>query len=384
MRTIFSILFVLIMLTAVIAAVPDVTQVNYDPSPAVPGTTTTLLVQLESQESSTQHDVTVKIVDEYPFTVKGESEKNVGDLDGLGKALAKFTIYIDPTAENQTYNIPIKVTTKEQPNGLIGYYSVIVAGKEPSLKVIKVSEEKLVPGEEKEIIFTIQNVGTSTAYDIITEIQEDRTVAATGTVVEREIMPLGASAVYMEKLMPGEQKETSLKISINKTATLKNYTLPIKITYRNSGGTRTTDTSYIGLKISGMVNIDAAIKEITQTNGLSEVTIELFNSGAGKAEYMTAKIDVEGYADKPTQFIGSIEPNDIDSFKVKLEKPYQTIKLTLTYQDSDATTKTKIYELTGKQAPASQNQGNIFGLLIPLVVIIAVIWVGYNKFIKKK
>ncbi len=382
-RNIFGLVF-LILITMAFAAVPEVTQVNYTPSPAVPGTIITVLVQIENAENTAQTNVTIKVGEDYPFTVKEESEKNVGTIEKNGKALAQFVVYIDPSAENETYNLPITVTTKEQPTGKTSYHSVVISGKEPSLKVVKVSEEKLLPGQEKEIILTIQNIGTSTAYDIVTELEEDRTVVTTGTVVEREIMPLGASAVYMDKLAPGEQKETTLKISVNRNATLKNYTLPVKITYRNASGARTTDTPYIGIKISGTVNIGATVKEISQVSGLGEMTIEIFNSGEGKAEYITATIDGEGYIDKPKQFIGSLEPNDVDSIKIKLEKPYQTIKLTITYQDSDAVTKTKTFELTAIQAPIAQGDGNILGLLIPLIALAVIIWFGYNKFVKKK
>lgn len=383
MKQHFFILILLFIMTTAFAAVPEVTQVNYSPSPAIPGTTITVLVQIENKEATAQTEVTIKLNEEYPFTVKEEIQKNVGTIEKYGKALSQFIVYVDPSAENQTYNLPITITTKEQPIGKTSYHPIIISGKEPSLKVVKISEEKMIPGQEKEIILTIQNIGTSTAYDIITELQEDRTIAATGTIVEREIMPLGASAAYMNKLAPGEQKETTLKISVNRNATLKNYTLPVKITYRNASGTRTTDTSYIGIKISGNVDIDATIREINKINGLSELTIELFNKGEGKAEYITATIEAEGYIDKPKQFIGSLEPNDVDSLKVKLENPYQTIKLIMDYQDSDATTKTKIFNLTGQQAP-TEEQGNIFGLLIPLIIIAIVGWLGYNKFIKKK
>jgi len=38
---------------------------------------------------------------------------------------------------------------------------IVISGKEPLLKVVAVSDVKLLPGEEKEITLTIQNVGTA-------------------------------------------------------------------------------------------------------------------------------------------------------------------------------------------------------------------------------
>ena len=314
--TLLTILLTIILLMGVaFAAVPDITQINYNPSPAIPGTTTTLLIQLENNENIIQKEVTLEIKNEYPFTIKEENTKNIGDIQKYGKALAQFIVYIDPSAENKTYEIPITTSTKDQPNGITRNYPIIISGKEPTLKIINISTEKLIPGEEKEITFTLQNVGTSPAYDIITELQEDRTITASGAIIEREITPLGAATTHIEKIMPSETKTTTLKISVNRNATLKNYTLPVKISYRNPSGTRITDTSYIGFKISGEVKLDAAIKETKTIGNQTEITIELFNSGEGKAEYTMIEISGNGTIDKEKQFIGSIEPNDIDSIK---------------------------------------------------------------------
>ncbi len=375
------------MFGVVFAEMPQITQVSYNPSPAVPGTTTTILIQLENNENTTEEEVTVEIKDEYPFTVKEESVKLIGNIQKYGKALAQFIVYIDPAAENTTYNLPITISTKAQDNPITSYHEIIISGKEPTLKVINTSTQRLIPGEEKEITLTIQNVGTSTAYDVITELQEDRTITASGAIVEREITPLGAATTYIEKIMPGEQKQTTLKLSVNRNATLKNYTLPVEISYRNASGERTTDTSYIGFKISGEVKIDAAIKEVLQTGQTNEITIELFNSGEGKAEYMIIEISGNGTIDKPKQFIGSLEPNDVDSIKTKITTQNGDqieLALKLTYQDTDATTKTKTINLSVPKEQQAAEEPNLIVNLVILIIIIGIVWIGYKKFIKKK
>jgi len=380
MRKIIQLIIIIFILSGVFAAVPQITQVTYDPSPAIPGTTTTLIIQLENKDSITQENVTISIPDEYPFMVKEESTKNIGNIIKYGKATAKFTIYVDPSAENKTYTLPIEIKTKSASVPIKTPHQIIVSGNEPELKVIDVSEERLIPGQEKEIELTIQNVGTSPAYAITMEIQEDRTVTATGTVIEREITPLGASTKYIEKIMPGEQAKTRIKLSVNRNATLKNYMIPIKLLYRDSSGEWNEDRSYIGIKISGTVDLDATIKEYT--NG--ELTIEIFNKGAGKAEYMFVEINVQGTIEKPKQFIGSLEPNDIDTVKTKatlIEK--DTIVLNITYQDTDATIKTKQITLTANNKTTPTEQPNVLLTAIILLVIIAIIYLGYRKFIKK-
>ena len=380
-------IFILMMTATVFAAFPEITQTTYTPSPALPGTTITVFVQLENKETLAKTGVTLTLENQYPFTVKPTDDKpnpaTVGNMGAYGKSQTQFTVYVDPTAETTTYSLPITITTDQDASSKKTNISITVSGKEPIIKVVTASSDKLLPGEEKEINFTLQNVGTSPAYDVILEMQEDRTVTATGTVVERDITPLGAAAFYINSINPGEQKEATLKVSVTNTATIKNYTLPIKVSYRNSAGTRTTDTSYVGLKVFGTADLDATLKEITR-NGKIDVTIELFNKGLGKAEFTLVELEGSGLTlDKPKQFIGSLGPNDVDTIKTAVVPTTgeQKITVKITYQDSDSSTKTKTIEIPLKIQPTTTEGPN---LLLILVVVIVIGLVGWNFFIRKK
>jgi len=155
----------LALIGSAFAAFPEITQASYTPSPAVPGTTITFLVQVENTDSIAQKGVIVSLEDTYPFTVKStESNPNpriIGNMDAYGKSLVQFTLYVDPTAENKTYTIPVTIKIQGDDSEKKTNQNIIVGGKDPIVKVIFVTEEKLLPGEEKEIKFTLQNVGTS-------------------------------------------------------------------------------------------------------------------------------------------------------------------------------------------------------------------------------
>jgi hypothetical protein len=382
------------------AETPIVSQFNYDPSPAVPGDIITILIQIENTDGSTKDDVTISIENKYPFTGQEETTKNLGSIEKYGKTLTTFKVYIDPSAQNTTYSLPITINTKQETIGKTVNRDIIISGKEPIVKVISISESRLIPGQEKDIVFGLQNMGTSTAYDVIVELQEDRTVTATGAIVEREITPLGTAIAYVDKLNPKEMINSTIKISVNREADLKNYTLPIKVSYRNSSGTRTTETSYIGFKIAGTVEMDLALKETVDLIAGQEqtITFELFNKGAGKAEFTIANIQTDiGEIDKPKQFIGSLQPNDVDSFKtlIKIDPNTQTtigiIKVTLEYQDTDATMKTTIIEIPAQvysaQDGATRQGINPLGGIINLIILIIIVFGGfkiYKKFKNKK
>lgn len=374
---------ILTLIGTAFAAFPQVTQVTYNPSPAIPGTTITFLVQIENTDSTPQEDVIIKIEDTYPFTVKTDegnpNPKTIGNIGAYGKALVQFTLYVDPTAENKTYTIPVIVTGEGYESGKKTSHNIIVSGKEPIVKVISVTEEKLLPGEEKEIKFTLQNVGTSPAYYVVLEMQEDRTITATGSVVERDVTPLGAAATNIGTINPGETKTATLNMSVSNTATIKNYTLPITISYNDQTGDRTESTSYIGLKVFGTADIDATIKE----NSNGQITIEIFNKGLGKAEFTLVEIEASGATiEKPKQFIGTLGANDVDTVKTNINYTSDTpsVKVNINYLDSDAKNKTK--EITLYPQVQINNQEGPNWLLI--IVILAIIGFGVWKFVLNK
>ncbi|MFA5931132.1 MAG: hypothetical protein WC821_02365 [archaeon] len=386
------ILLAILMFTmTVLAATPEITQVTYTPNPALPGSIITVLVQVENLDSTAQKGVTLQIENQYPFTVKTDDAMpnpvTIGNIGAYGKALTQFNVYVDPTAENKTYYLPITSSTSDNLTGKKTNFAIVVNGKEPILKVVMTSSDKLLPGQEKEIEYTIQNVGTSPAYDVILEMKEDRTVTATGAVVERDITPLGAATAYVATINPMEQKIATLKVSVTNTATIKNYTLPIQVSYRNASGTRTTDISYVGLKVFGTAELDATLKEVTgivAAGQKPEITIEIFNKGLGKAEFTVVELKTEGTIQKPKQFIGALGPNDVDTVKTPIvfnTSGDQVVEVTISYQDSDSIMKTKTISIPIKATEATAEGPNMLLILVVIAVVGLVVW---NFFLKGK
>jgi hypothetical protein len=319
MRKIMFVLLFAMLLGIVFSAAPVINQVNYNPSPAVPGSTIQVLVQIENTENVTKTNVVATAVEEYPFTIKSNPQVNVGTLAKHAKTTMSFTIYVDPSAENATYPLKISVGSDQDPVAKLVSSDIVVSGKEANVKVVGTSEAKMIPGEEKTIEISLQNVGTSAAYDIVLEFTEDRTVTSTGEVVEREILPLGSASTYVGTLLPGSIIVVPVNLTVNREAELQNYTVPVTVSYRTSSGERTSTTSYVGFKVSGDVQIEATIKDIVGTTAIGSdntVTIEIFNKGAGKADFVIASLEADcGKTDGKKEFIGTLEPNDVDSFR---------------------------------------------------------------------
>lgn len=392
---ILLVMALLVALAATAYAIPQVTQVNYNPNPAVPGSTITVLAQVQNNDSTLQKGVTLIVENSYPFTVKttdtSPNPNNIGDIGQFGTALATFTVYIDPTAGNQTYELPITITTADSPQGVKTPFPIVINGKEPELKVVSISDDKLLPGQEKELTYTIQNVGTGPAYDVILEMQEDRTITATGTVVGRDITPVGAATAYVQSINPGEQKTASLNVSVNDNAVVQNYTLPIKISFRDAAGTRITDTSYIGIRVFGNAELDAELKEVTGTAAAGQtanITIEVFNKGLGKADFTLAEVSTpDGIVDKPRQFIGTLSPNDVDTVQTAItftKGNDHNISVKINYQDADSTMKTTTIMVPVKASATTEQGTSPILIIIVIIVIAALVWNFFFRGKKKK
>jgi hypothetical protein len=393
---ILVLLFVLLFMGMVFAAAPDITQTSYDPSPAVPGSTIQLFLQLENKESNVKTNVEVSVISEFPFLVKDDSVKVIGDMGGYSKSTVLFTVYIDPSAENKSYPLKVSVST-DQDSGKTVPIDIFVSGKEPNVRVVQVSPSKLIPGEEKQISLVLQNIGTSTAYDVLVELQEDRTITAAGAVVERQILPLGSATKYIAEILPGEQATVTMNIAVNREADLKNYTIPVTISYRNPSGTRDSTTSYAGFKVSGDVALEATLKDLSTiaiAGNETTATIELFNKGAGKAEFMITSVTTDcGASDGKKEFIGSLEPNDVDSFRsvILINSDVVTgecmLNVNVEYQDTDASTKNISIPLSMMVYSESDGAAKLGGgpdLLFILIVLIVLGGAGYWYYKKKK
>ncbi len=398
MKKISTFLILIFILGSVFSAIPEVTQINYDPNPAVPGSTITVLAQIENLDNLKKTDVYVSIVETYPFTVKQTNQRNIGNMGELAKTITMFEIYVDPSAENKQYDLEIKVSEGLNTTAKIKKMPILVSGNAPTLEVINISQTKLIPGQEEEILIQIANIGTSTAYDIAVELKEDRIVTQTGLTIEREITPLGSAIGYIDKLFATQKATVGIIVSVNRKAELKNYTLPVTISYRTPSGERVSETSYIGFKVSGPVIMDATIKENANliAGERKEITIELFNKGSGRAEFMIVNVETSfANIEREKLFIGSLEPNDIDSFKLNLTinddavTENGLIRLIVDYQDSDAINKQQIIELPvkiySKADGAALTPFNLMGLIINIVILLiigVIIYKGYQKFKK--
>ncbi len=386
------------------AASTDVNNFTYDPVPAQAGKELTVWVNIKNTTNYIAENVSVEIIPKYPFSLlPGEKEiVEVGTLTPYQSSLLSFKLLVAPSAPKGTYELEFRM--KDNTEGIrVKPINIIVSANNPRVELIKSSETSAFPGQELPLKLTVKNIGGQKAKNVVVKIKEDRTVTTTGIVVEREIVPLGASAALAQDLNPNEEAIVELLLGINKEAKLKNYPLTVTVEYYDENGTQFSSTGYIGLNVVSSPELDAVINSVSPLGfpgGTSEIGIDVFNIGAGSASYVVAELSMEGAEFSENKiFIGTLEPDDFDSFKTKakigdkITPGTYNLELKLSFKDENNKMQTIQKSLpikivsAGEAQAASGQAGNavfgIIGLLLQLVGLFVVAKWLYNKLKKR-
>jgi len=336
-KIILPLLFVLLFAGYTIAGDLEANSLSYDPAPVAPGSVLTVWVQVKNNSIYKAEDSIVVLETEFPFSLQSgeKAEQNIGKIAPFETATIEYKVLVDNKAIDGLHSLKVLVgeefTTKE------ANFSISVLSRTPKLEIVGSSVDELSPGKVTPIILTVKNIGGSLAKNIVLKVNPDRTVTAAGVVVEREIVSLGASAKYIDKLDMDESANVKIELSVNQNAELKNYSVPITLEYFDQNGTSKTEISYLGIKVTAEADVDAVINSITPSafpGGTSEIVVDMFNIGLADAKYVVIELSGQYMnIEEPRQFIGTLEADDFDSFKTNISfdptTPMQEIPLTL-------------------------------------------------------
>lgn len=383
----------------------SIAGVNYEPAPATPGGALNLWVHLQNDSIVAAENVVFRLDLEnsigggkYPFSLdSGETaEKTISTINAKQSVLLEYRLKVDSEALNGVYTI--KMLYGEGGKTIKGNdYTITVFNRKPEIEVIDSSPVEASPGKTVDFEVKIKNIGYDSAKRILVEVGEDRTVTATGVVVERVFSAAGSSVIYAEDLEAGKEATIRFKLAVNPESALKSYTIPIKITYWDTNFTEYSTERHLGIIVKEDAQIDAVISSAEPTpyaGGNPEIVFDIFNIGSGKAKYVVAELSAENIVfENKKLFIGTLEPDDFDSFKVKAKIAEGAtgseipVKLKLTYKTAYSEPreieKTLILSLHPKEEAAI---GQGIDPWFIAVALIAIYWVGrkaYNRFRKK-
>ncbi|MEK6821389.1 MAG: hypothetical protein AABY11_03250, partial [archaeon] len=240
-------LFAVLALAATVhAQVPTVTSYNVEPSPVIPGSTFTLYAYVLNNTSLPIDDAifTLQLGEDsfdtsFPFSIEPTDSlvRSLGVIPPFATIQVKYQIRVDPSALDGSYTLRL-FTSSGSSAGDVLDVPIQIFSRKPVLSIISATPSEVSVGATTTLSLMLKNTGTSPATNLLISIKEDRTVTAGGAVVERDIVPLGASAQYLANLGPGDTATIMMPILVNPSATSKPYFVPITIDFYDENQTQ--------------------------------------------------------------------------------------------------------------------------------------------------
>ena len=381
----------------------SVSSVNVDPSPAVPGSYITITAFITNNSQISVPDAQLVLTlraagsqTDFPFSLDPTDSpvRDLGTIPGFQTVTAKYNVQVDSAALDGAYDISLQAGQPGRPGGKLEY-TINVQARQPILAVISASPTLVQIGQSSELSLQVKNIGSSSAQDITIGVGEDRTVTSAGTVVERDIVPLGAAFAYVPRLSPGEMILVRLPVLVNPSATSKPYFVPITMSFYDSNKTDYASTDYIGLKVNADAHLGVSVAKYDVApvpGGAATVTIDMFNTGLGAAKLLEAHAEVAWMdLSKKDFFIGTIESDDFDSITLQgkvapsISPGLHDAKITLIFQNAfgDKQTIEQVVPIrVFSPSELAQQNGDSFPLPLVIAVIVIIVGVWYFRFRK--
>jgi hypothetical protein len=153
-----------------------------------------------------------------------ESSSYIGDFPSGAVADCRFKITVSSDAEAKTYPIDVYVDYKNaQGDHLSSETDTIgvTVGKKVDFNITS-TQTQVAPGEKKVIKVVYQNTGGATAYSVQARI------SAVDPFTSND------DTAFLGTLAPGDSREANFVVSVDKSATVKEYGLDSEVRYRDA------------------------------------------------------------------------------------------------------------------------------------------------------
>jgi hypothetical protein len=258
-------------------------------------------------------------------------------------------------------------------------------------KVTGVSYAGASPGSISNISVMINNVGSASAKDVSVTLDFSAPFTA-----------IGSSERYVGAFASHDIKEIDFQASVDSTADIKAYDIPLTIEYFDLAGTKQTIRKSIGIQVDGRPEIKAILEKAdlftAGTKGIVSVTV--VNKGFAQVKFLNLKmLSTEDYdvTTASEAYIGNLDSDSTDSqdFQIQIKNNASAgnipLKFQITYKEQNSNVDIvdpvdlQVNVLSMQDYASKQPTGNAQSLvitavggLIGLVVVIVVLWFVYK------
>ncbi|MFH1257009.1 MAG: COG1361 S-layer family protein [Candidatus Diapherotrites archaeon] len=360
----------------------DVSSVNYDPVPVVPGKLFSVWVQVKNTSKAEAENVVFNLDLKYPFSVKdGEAKKSIGSIAADQTALVKYDVLVAGDAPGGSYEVKFQFGDNSGLDKEIKY-TIDVQERAPQIEVVNSSVESASPGKDIDIALTLENTGKGKATDVTVTIGSGTQAGA----VAADILPLGSPTRHVDEIEAGEMALVSFRLNVSDNADLATYTVPVSISFSDyASQNQFTAQTFIGLKVADSPDLGLVISSISPAAAAgktSTVTFDIYNTGNGAARYLVIGLESNNAQIKDSEvFIGTLQADDFDSFKTDFtfDRNFSAdnkITVKMIYRGQDNEVKEIVKELPVEvQSLSSATTGfaALSGVAVPIAAVIIVI-----------
>ncbi len=402
LNKIFVMMIVVLSLFAVsVTAAPslakfDVVLLNYEPSPAEPGSYIDVDIRATNVGSSNSLRTKFELVPEFPFSLDSNEEalSEYGEVSSSQEIILDYKIRVASNAVFGKQPLKLRYTTDGQ-TWVTEELEIDVRTSEAFLSVDEITmPESLIPGETSEIKIVLKNLAQSTIKDVSVKLDLETEFSAAGTISQD--LPFITVGSGIEKKIKFVSSNKEYPISFNlrtyADAESKIYKVPLIITYSDESGMTYTVNEILGIVVGSEPDLSLEVDSCSFIAPMvaGKVDLKIVNKDVTDVKFLSAKlIESEGYTvDKMSAvYIGGIDSDDYESVEFSLT-PSTTenfdAKVELNYQDAN----NKEYSETlsvGVPASCFSNGGskksplgNVF-LVIVVVGIALFFWKRHKK-----
>ncbi|MDV0447607.1 hypothetical protein MsAg5_15160 [Methanosarcinaceae archaeon Ag5] len=386
------------------------TMIEQDPYPAQPGEQLRVWIQAENVGSGTLENVTIRIVQNSPFSISsGDSSKTYSYIYSGSKVYNEFFLSVANDATKGPRDLKVQYRIDDG-NWIETTFSINIGGvidsdSKGTLIVENVTSDPgvFMPGDSGIVWVTLKNNATSPTVTISNKTYE--TTARIQSIDLYSTDDIVVTSMAMDDLgiiAAGDTIKVPFRITVPENMTDGTYLLTLNVT---AGSYQYNIKRTVEIKVDsdGIKSIQSGEPRMNGTNTTIEIDIVNYHQGAVRG--VTVIPEAEGMTFYPSEyFIGEMDPDDLYTAKFNVKNTGtgfgnssnatgmaggQSITLQTIYYNGDNAhedVSTISMSTVSMQNPGQQTGGGMFTLKnIAIVVIVLLIAAfGANYYLKKK
>ncbi|MFT4305146.1 MAG: COG1361 S-layer family protein, partial [Candidatus Woesearchaeota archaeon] len=293
----------------------SINLVNQEPLPARSGELFEARIGIENQGGKESGVVYIEFIPSYPFTLKrGDNAVReigiLGSYQGLSNLrIERFNLLVDNNVKSGTYELKLKYYQKDSNFAITKTIPIEIKSK-TSAEVIHIDKDTLLPGQQNEITFTINNVGNSPLRDL----------RFTWNNEEKVILPIGSdNSRYITFIDIGESKEIKYNVITDSNTIPGLYELDLNLDYYDDFTNEEKNINSIaGIYIGGETNFYISLNE----HSVTQTIFNIANTGINPARSVSVQIPNQQnwiISGSNSKIVGNLNPGDYTVVSFNLE-----------------------------------------------------------------